>query len=987
MMSPLRLRLLCLSVVLIAATALPVAQSRKVLGLDDYPKWRSIGSQALSSDGTWVSYTLQFTNTPTTETKPELRLLNLTTGQEITVAHATGGTFSDDAKWLAYTVDPSSGGRAGGRGARGGGAPATPEPATPPATPPATTPQGRGAAATPPEEPRRVELRNLATGAIRSWQDVASFEFSGNSTHLLLRRRPVQAAGAGGRGGGETGGGAGGGAATPAAGAPPAPRGVDVTIHNLTTGRDMLLGSVGDIAFNRSGERLAYTVDAAVKDSNGLFLLELAEGRVVTLDNHAARYTRLTWNDRGTGLAVLRGADVEKMRERPNTLLVYPDVTGEPVTLEPSTATGFPADWVISDRAAISWSDDARLVYFSSKPQIPVRDTPRRNADTDADVDVWHTRDERVQSVQMIRAAADQNATYRQAFDVARRAFVPLTDEKMRDIELPLTGRWAVGRDSSTYIHDYQRPAADFYRVDVTTGERTLMFKGQLTGSHVFGISPDGTRYLYWKDQKIQSYNLEAGSTQTLGGPRPASFVDMEFDRPGPRPSYGVAGYTPDGTSVIVQHRYDLWSLPLDGTAGRNITNGEGTKREVRFRIVRTEPLDPLADYGPGGIAAARERFDLSKPLTLSAYGEYTKQAGFYRLENGTLSPIVFEDASFSTPSRAAKADTYLFTRQTFIEFPDLRVSGTNFGESRKISDANPQQAEYMWGRRILFDYKNKDGVRLQGILALPDDYKPGEKRPMIVTFYEKNSQNLHRYSAPSYLTGMGASPIEAVSRGYITMLPDIHFRTGSSHTDMLECVEAAVRKVIELGYVDPARIGVSGHSYGGEGAAFIAGRSKMFAAVGMGAGVTDLYSDFNQSWGWSYQVNGGSGANGHDYYMFGQGRWGFTPWDKPEVYRYESGISHVKDVTAPVLIMHGTADPTVGFSEGLNYYNALRFFNKEAVLLAYPEEGHGLRGLANRKDLTKRFFEFFDHYLKGAEAPPWLKDGVPFLKKNDPER
>ena len=55
-----------------------------------------------------------------------------------------------------------------------------------------------------------------------------------------------------------------------------------------------------------------------------------------------------------------------------------------------------------------------------------------------------------------------------------------------------------------------------------------------------------------------------------------------------------------------------------------------------------------------------------------------------------------------------------------------------------------------MWGRRILFDYKNKDGVRLQGILALPDDYKPGEKRPMLVTFYEKNSQNMHRYNAPS---------------------------------------------------------------------------------------------------------------------------------------------------------------------------------------------------------------------------------------------
>jgi hypothetical protein len=62
-----------------------------------------------------------------------------------------------------------------------------------------------------------------------------------------------------------------------------------------------------------------------------------------------------------------------------------------------------------------------------------------------------------------------------------------------------------------------------------------------------------------------------------------------------------------------------------------------------------------------------------------------------------------------------------MFTRETFAEFPDLRVAGRDFKDARRITDANPQQAEYTWGRRILFDYTNKKGVRLQGILALPD--------------------------------------------------------------------------------------------------------------------------------------------------------------------------------------------------------------------------------------------------------------------------
>jgi dipeptidyl aminopeptidase/acylaminoacyl peptidase len=567
---------------------------------------------------------------------------------------------------------------------------------------------------------------------------------------------------------------------------------------------------------------------------------------------------------------------------------------------------------------------------------------------------------------------------------VAGSTFVRLADESLREVDVAPEGRWAVGRDGRAYESDYGPNRADLYRVDTTTGQRTLMQKDQIVGSHAFGFSPDGRHYLYWRDARFQAYDLDAGTAKTIGGR--VDFTDKEFDRTGPKPAYGLTGYTADGSAAIVEHRYDLWVLPLDGSAPRNLTKEYGTKHETRLRYVHTEPDE---DGGGGGGRGGRgggapRKIDLSKPITLAAYGEYTKKAGFLELANGQLRELVSEDASFSTPERAKKAEKFLLTRQTFTEFPDLRVSGPGFADAKTVTNVNPQQAEYHWGRRVLFDFENKDGVRLQGILALPDDYQPGEKRPMLVTFYEKNSQNMHRYSAPSYLTGMGGMPIEALSRGYITMLPDIHFRTGSSHSDMLECVEAAVKKVIELGYADPARIGVSGHSYGGEGAAFIGTRSKLFAAVGMGAGVTDLFQDFSQNWGWSYNFDGGSGANGSDYYLFGQGREAVSPWDDPELYMFESALTHAPEATAPFLIMHGTDDPTVAFQNGLGFYNALRFNGKQAILLAYPGEGHGLRGLANRKDLTKRFFEFFNHYLKGEPAPAWMTEGVPFLKKKD---
>jgi len=102
-------------------------------------------------------------------------------------------------------------------------------------------------------------------------------------------------------------------------------------------------------------------------------------------------------------------------------------------------------------------------------------------------------------------------------------------------------------------------------------------------------------------------------------------------------------------------------------------------------------------------------------------------------------------------------------------------------------------------------------------------------------------------------------------------------------------------------------------------------------------------------------------------------------------MYMFESALTNVRETTAPLLSRRGTDDRTVALTNGLAMYNALRYNNKKAVLLAYPGEGHGLRGVANRKDLTVRYFEFFDHYLKGAPAPKWLSDGITYLDKDKP--
>jgi len=651
----------------------------------------------------------------------------------------------------------------------------------------------------------------------------------------------------------------------------------------------------------------------------------------------------------------------DSLAERANALVAFTDVTGGPrrFDFDPSANDAFPAGFVVSERGGVSWSEDLARVFFGIKEQGAEFKEDKDNPV--ANVDLFHWKDDRLQTVQERQADRDRNFTYRAALNLRGGRFVQLTDSTMRDIELTRDGRWGIGRDERAYVSDWEEDRADYYRVNTATGERALMFEGQ---KRTLGLSPDSKHFLYWKDGQVWDYEIARGASINLTGSAPVSFVNEQYDHPGTKPPYGVAGWTKDGKTVVLNHRYDLWLQPLDGRAATVLTGGVGDTERIRFDYVRLDP---------------EERFiDLSQPVVLSAYGDLTKRIGYYVLEKGRLEQRAFGDMAVSRLQKAKKADRVLFTIETFRDFPNYHVSDLRMAERTQVTDANPWQSEYEWGRNILIEYTNKDGVPLQGVLSIPDDYEPGQRLPMLVDFYEKNSQNLYRYPRAVFRD----TPMfgKYVSNGYLVLLPDVHFNTGTTHDDMLDCVEAATRKVIELGYADPERIGLHGHSFSGGGASYIATRSTMFAAIVAGAAPIDLAAEFNI-------LFHSSGMNNHSYDIYGQGRYGTNPFDDFELYRSQSPITWVATMNTPLLYLHGTVDGSVEYLQGMEFYNALRFLEKPIIFASYPGEDHHLAKLENQKDFMTRMEQFYDHYLKGAPAPDWIVSGVPFLKKRQAAR
>ncbi len=892
--------------------------SKRALSIDEYAQWRRIGAASVSEDGSWVTYSLT-----QREKDGSLFVKHPETKKVHKIERGSRALLSDDSKWVSYIL---------------------------------SVPFEEAEKLKKSKKPviHKGELMNLSTGDKITWDGVSALMFSKGSKFLAIRRVKTSK--------------------------DAKHKGTDLILRHLEKGYEELIGSVSSLAFNKPGSHLAYTVSAADKVGNGLYLLDLETGIRRPLDNGKADYEKMIWDEDGKAIAVLKGVEKKGSVYKENSLLVFRNVGGELKKVEfvPAESADFPKDQVVSESGSISFNADASKVFFGIKKQErkagdekkkieskeheegekknATKGRKKKKSPQVADVDIWHWKDRQLQSAQKARIATARKKTYRGVLNLNQGTFFPLSSDKMESISMTRDGKWGIGIDRRAYSNQWQESKGDYYRVNTETGKRNLILKAQ---GRTLGLSPDSQHYLYWKEGHIWLYEIASDRHRNLTENSGISFVNEQYDRFGTKPPYGVSGWTKDKKAVILNHRYDLYLQPLAGGPAKNLTGGRGAKEEIVFRYIKT---DREAKF-----------IDCTKPILLSATGFWTKKSGFFTLDSGELKQRLFLDKRVSRPTKARQADVVIFTIQTFSEFPNYYRSNMDFSMPKRFTDANPQQVEFSWGRRILFDYKNADGVRLQGTLGIPDSYKEGQKLPMLVNFYEKKSQNLHLYPTPRH----SGSPNFAgyLSNGYLVMQPDVHFNIGKTGDDMLECVEAAVKKVIEMGYADPKRVGLHGHSFSGMGAAYIAMRSKMFAAVLAGAATTNLLNDFNSLWP-------RGGHDNHRYDIFGQGRYGTNPYDNLELYLDQSPVNHVRSNSTPLMLLHGTKDGTVPWIQAVDLFNALRFNGKNPVLLSYPGEGHGLRKRVNQIDFQKRLRQFFDHYLKGKGAPRWLTHGRSYLEK-----
>ena len=952
------------STCLFALVSAAFAQSAKrPLTHKDYDGWRSISAQHISADGKFLAYGL-FPQ----EGDGEVVVRNLVTGQETRhpagerpapapagdaeegppgAARSVTIAFSADSRTLVFSTFPAK----------------------------ADLEKARKEKKTGDQAPKDgMVIVDLASGGVTRIERVKRFQMPEKAAGYLayLKEGAAGAAGAApsggggladqqaGRGGRGGRGGAGGGGR----GARPE-FGSDLVLRSMADAAEKTFSDVVEFSLSEDGKQLVYAVSARDTSKNGVFALTLgstaAPGALLA---GKGKYAKITWDEKQTQLAFLSDRD-DAASKQPKWKLYRWDRQSSTAAEAVSTATpGFRQGFVVSDKGNLSFSHDGGQIFFGAAPPPE----PEKKAEDDApaeekaQVELWSYLDDYIVPIQKVRAERDRNRTFTAAYSVAEKKVVQLADSELAEVTPSESPRWILGTDDRQYrkAFDYDEHFSDAYLVDSTTGQRKLIAgknRGQVTWS------PNGRYLLSFDGKDWKTVSVPDGKVTNLTASLPAKFWNEQTDTPTTPGAYGNAGWTKDGSAVLLYDDYDVWRVAPDGSDARDLTNGYGRKHDLRLRVVRqdSDPRDRWLDPG--------------KPLLLAAENLKTWESGFFQGSWAGADPkqMLMAAKSFSMPVKAKDADVYMFTAQSFVNCPDLVTTNSSFKELRKVSDANPQQAGISWGTSEVVQYRNADGVPLTAALYKPENFDPHKKYPMMVYIYEKLTQNVNHYVEPRPSHNINFSYY--VSNGYLVLTPDIVYTTGYPGQSALKCVLPAVQAVVDRGIVDDNAIGIQGHSWGGYQIAYMVTQTKRFKAVAAGAPVADMISAYDG-------IRWGTGLPRQFQYERTQSRIGGSIWQYPTRFIENSPIFWADRVQTPVMILQNDADDAVPWYQGIEFYLALRRLNKEVYFFVYNGEPHGLRRRPDQKDYTIRLQQYFDHFLKGAPAPDWMTKGVPYINR-----
>ncbi|RLD75708.1 MAG: S9 family peptidase, partial [Bacteroidetes bacterium] len=467
--------------------------------------------------------------------------------------------------------------------------------------------------------------------------------------------------------------------------------GFRLIVKDLNTLKQDTFPFVTEYVFSEKGSKLMFL--SSGKDSTfqqGVYMVDLSTNKLLPLCRGKGDYKNLAFDEIGSQAVFLADLDTTKARIRPFDVLLWKTGQDSATIVAHNQSKFLPEDWIISEHFKPYFSKNAKRLFFGTSPKPLLKDTMLLPEEI-VNVEVWNYKDSRLHTQQNIDLKNDQKKAYLAVLNIDNNSIQQISNENIPNIRLADEGNsnWSLG------ISDlpYQKVTSwegwprhqDIYKINLQENKEELIAKD--IRSYLVRISPAGN-YIYWfdaLDSTWYSHHNESGKTLKLLDSRKVNLTDEQNDLPNFPFPYRFAGWTTGDESFLIYDRYDIWQLdPKGQNEPVKLTSGRKTKTVFRYVELDEE-----------------ERFiDPKKPILLHTYNEITRQEGFYslNLKKNSTRELISGDFRFRNVIKAKKSYKLIFTKESFKVFPDIQYSDLSFKKMNKISDANPQQKDYLWG-------------------------------------------------------------------------------------------------------------------------------------------------------------------------------------------------------------------------------------------------------------------------------------------------
>lgn len=765
--------------------------------------------------------------------------------------------------------------------------------------------------------------------------------------------------------------------------------GSEVVILNIEKSEETVFPHAKDYYFDNAGKVLLYTSTGNTNNSSQLIWVNLQDLKADTI-SVADSIGNFVFDANADRLAFL---EYSGQNNYPKALLYYKAGMKSPITLIDlnDLATNQQLEFYkgkYEQSYSLTFSKNGQQVLFSVKRLSPLKIDSNKAGKLN--IDIWTYKDEFLQSMQLYMLHQDfPNKVMKAVITLSNKRIILLTTEADDFYALQY---YDTGNEINILARSNKNPTEAFWNENelpsfylISSRDGTRKTIAQKPNQDGINFSANG-KFVVWFDRKQKAYytyELSTGLKFNVTREIPFPVFDNHDDHPGLPQEFGMAGWLPNDKSILIYDQFDVWKVNPHGLEKPvNLSNGYGRKHQTVLRFFDNDNqigvpiIDPDESQFLVGFNLVNKyngffKINLSKALTPVLL---TMSPDLYYLPLLTQSTLVYTNGSF-TPKKAKNTNKFICRRMKVSEYPNY-YSTSDFKNFHPLSHLVPQK-EYNWLTSELVHWSMPDRTQATGILYKPENFDPHKKYPVIFFYYEQRSNGLNMFINPELSYGELEIPY-FVSNGYLVFVPDIHYKIDYAGESALTTVVSAANYMAKMPWVDPAKMGLQGHSFGGYETNYIVTHSHLFAAACEAAGPSDLCS-------WYNSLRMPEGVSNQYVFEGGQVRQlriAETLWQRPDLYIKNSPIFKADQVQTPLLIMHNDMDGIVPWDQAMEWFTALRRLRKKVWLLNYEKEEHSTDEKDNQLDFSIRLKQFFDHFLEGAPEPKWMAEGIPATAK-----